>query len=337
LGPGLGQVAQAAIDDAGPRRVVEIPLALLDERRAAARGPQHAAEVAYAEALLTIPRLVAVVGHLDSRGSLLAAPIYGEAGITFIVPTSTSRRLRAVGPWTFQLAPDDMEEGAFLARFVLDRLAARRVTICYLVADEYGIGLRDGVVAALHARGVEPVDQVGILEDSDFPRRVEASLRRGTPQVVVLATRIKEAAAIAQAVHRRLPGARIVAGDGVAIDTAFGRLAGSAAASVFAVAWWNAANPDPVSQAFVARFTRLTGHLPSPSDAKFYDALMVAAQAVREVGARPAAIRSYLRELGTARPPYHGVTGSMSFGPGRAISLVMTRLEDGVPVLAGPR
>ncbi len=337
LGPDLGRVAQAAIDEVGPRRVVEIPLALLEERREAARQPGYAAEVAYAEAMVTIPRLAAMVGHLSSRGSLLAAPIYGEAGIPLIVPTGTSRRLRAVGPWTFLLAPDDSAEGAFIAAFVLDRLAARRVTIFYLVADEYGVGLRDGVVAALHARGVEPVDQVAILEDSDFPRRVEASLRRGTPEVVVIAARTRAAVAIAQAVHQRLPKAHIVAGDGVALDARFARATGPGAGSDYAVAWWNAANRDSASAAFVARFRTLTGHIPSPVDAMFYDGMMVAAQAVREVGVQPAAIRSYLQELGTARPPYHGVTGPISFAPGRVVNLVMTRLESGVAVPAAPR
>jgi ABC-type branched-subunit amino acid transport system substrate-binding protein len=336
LGPDIGRVAQAAIADDEGRPVVDIPLALMDQRRAAARQPGYAAEVAYAEAMLTIPHLAAMVGHLSSRGSLLAAPIYSENRIPFIVPTGTSRRIRAVGPWTFQLAPDDSEEGAFIAHYVLDRLAARRVTIFYLVADEYGIGLRDGVVAALRARGVEPVDQVGILDDSDFPKRFEASLRRGTPEVVVIAARTREAAAIAKAVHGRLPGARMVAGDGVSLQAAFANRAGPAAASVIAVAWWNAANPDTISRAFVARFGRLTGHSPTAVDAMFYDGLMVAAQAVRDVGARPAAIRAYLRGLGSVRPPYHGVTGPISFAPLRPINLVMTRLEAGVAVLAGP-
>jgi len=336
LGPDVGRVAQAAIADAGSGPVVEIPLALMDQRRAAAKRPGYGAEVAYAEAMLTIPRLAVMVGHLSSRGSLLAAPIYGENRIPFIVPTATSRRIRAVGPWTFQLAPDDSEEGAFIAQFVLDRLAAHRVTIFYLLADEYGIGLRDGVVAALHARGVAPVDQIGILEDSDFPKRLEASLRRGMPEVVVIAARTREAAAIARAVHARLPGARIVAADGVSLD-ALARQAGPAAASVMAAAWWNAASPDSISRAFVAGFRHLTGHAPTPVDAMFFDGLMVAAQAVREAGVRPAAIRSYLQGLGTVHAPYHGVTGPISFAPGRSINLVMTRLEAGVAVLAGPR
>ncbi len=317
--------------------MAEIPTALLEEQRAATRQPGYAAEVAFAEALVAIPHLAVVVGHLSSRGSLLAAPIYGEARIPFIVPTSTSRRLGRTGPWTFQLAPDDSEEGAFIAAFALDRLAARRATIFYLVTDEYGIGLRDGVVTALRARGVEPLDEVAVLEDSDFPRRVAASLRRGRPDVVIVAARSGTALAIAQAVHRRMPKTYVVAGDGVALDAQFARAEGPEAASDFAVAWWSASDTGRTSQAFVARFRAVAGRAPSPVDAMFYDGLMVAAQAVRDAGVRPEAIRAYLRSLGTARPPYAGVTGPISFAPGRHTNLVMTRLVGGTAVPVADR
>src|SRR5207245_5907500 len=72
---------------------------------------------------------VGVVGHGSSRRSLVASSVYNEAGIPQITPTSTSRLLHAVGPWTFMLAPDDSAEGAFMAAFAAERLGARRVSI----------------------------------------------------------------------------------------------------------------------------------------------------------------------------------------------------------------
>ena len=295
-----------------------------------------AADVGYAEAATAMPGLVAVVGHPSSRASLLAAPIYGEAGVPFIVPTASSRRLRNIGPWTFQLAPDDEAEGAFLATFALDSLEVRRVTVFYQAADEYGTGLRDGVVRALERRGVEPADQVGILEDSDFPRRVAGSLRRAVPQAVVVAARTPEAVALARAIHERLPAVPLLLADGVA-DSAFVRAAGPRAAPSYVVAWWRSDDPDPASRAFVARFQRVAGHPPRPQEAMYYDALMLAAEAVREVGANRTAIRRYLGELGAARAPYRGITGSIAFTRDRPTNLVMTRLADGAVVMSAGR
>jgi branched-chain amino acid transport system substrate-binding protein len=318
-------VEQAAREQGAPAvAAVVIPAAGAEVRV----GSGEAREVAYAEAAIAIPGLVAVVGHPSSRASLLAAPIYGEAGVPFIVPTATSRRLRDAGPWTFQLAPDDEAEGAFIAAFALDSLAARDITIFYLVADEYGIGLRDGIVNALRSRGVVPADEVGILEDSDFPRRVAASLRRRTPRAVVIAARTAEAAAIARAVRGRLPSVPLLLADGVGYDAA-ALGAGSRGGAVYAVAWWRPEASDSASRAFVARFERAAGRAPRPQEAMYYDGLMLAAEAVRVAGPRRVAIQRFLRELGGARPPYQGITGPISFTPGRRANLVMVRVGTG--------
>ncbi len=324
----LARVVQEAVAEWPTPSVV--PVAIPGAAVFPSRG--DAAEVDYAEAAIATAGVVAVVGHPSSRASLLAAPIYGEAGIPFIVATGTSRRLRDVGPWTFQLAPDDEAEGAFLAGFALDTLAARRLTIVYLTADEYGIGLRDGVVRALAARGVEPSDQVGILEDTDFPRRVAASLRHATPQVVVVATRTPEASQIARALHARLPRVPVLLGDGVT-DSSYLRGAGPLAQPAYHATWWRADDPDSSSRSFVARFERIAGRQPLPQEAMYYDGVMVAAQAVREVGPRRVAIQHWLRELGVSRPPYRGVTGPIAFTRNRAPNLVMSRLSDGAMVM----
>jgi ABC-type branched-subunit amino acid transport system substrate-binding protein len=134
-------------------------------------------EVRRAERLASMPGVVGVVGHGGSRASLAAAPVYNEAGIVQITPISTSRLLKSAGPWTFNLAPDDSVEGGFMGAFVADRLGAGRVTV-YYVNDEYGAGLRDGVVAELERRGVAVVDRVPMDLTSDFPTLVAASLKR---------------------------------------------------------------------------------------------------------------------------------------------------------------
>jgi branched-chain amino acid transport system substrate-binding protein len=299
-------------------------------------GRDDAADVALAEAAVGTPGVVAVVGHPRSRGALLAAPIYGEAGLPFVAPTATSRRLRDAGPWIFPLAPDDEAEGAFIAAFALDSLAARRITVFYLVADEYGIGLREGIARALRARGVAPADEVGVLDDSDFERRVAASLRRHATDAVVLAVRTPEALAIGRAVRRRLPRAPIVLADGVD-NAAYTGAAGEELGPVTAVAWWRPDSPDSASRAFVRRFERATGRLPRQHDAMYYDAFMVAAEAVRVAGGRPDAVRRYLRELGTSRPAWRGVTGPISFAPGRPTNLVMVRLTGAAAAPVGAR
>src|SRR2546426_2370665 len=165
---------------------------------------------------------------------------------------------------------------SFMAAFAAERLGAQRVSI-FFVNDEYGAGLRDGVRAELQQRRVTVLDEVGFGTESDYAALVGASLRRGRPDVILIA--------------------------------------GRAADSIYVVACWLPDAPDSLSRAFVERFRRIAGRVPQSSDAMSHDALLLLAAAVRDVGPSRVAIRDYLRALGPERAPYPGVTGPISFRP----------------------
>jgi ABC-type branched-subunit amino acid transport system substrate-binding protein len=294
-----------------------------------------AVEVDRAHRFLALPRLVAVVGHGGSRGSLAAAPVYNEAHVVQLVPAATSRLLRRAGPWTLTLAPDDSVEGAFIGRFVAERLAARRITVFY-VTDEYGAGLRDGVVAECARRGLAVVDQVPFGGRSDLGVLVDASLRQARPDVIVVAGRQRETGVIAREAQARLPGMRVVAGDGALNLPDLADSAGAAIDSVYVAAFWLPDDTARRSREFVAEFRRLTGVEPSPAQALTHDALMLAATAAGAAGADRGAIRRWLLDLGVGRPPYAGVTGPISFAPGRPARLLMARVRGGRAVRVAP-
>ncbi len=323
---------QAEIDAWQPRRVAEI---LPVGPRKGLTG--YAADVDIAQSLVSRPDLAGVVGHLSSRSSLIVAPVYQDAGIPLIVPVGTSKRLRDVGPLVFSLAPDEEAEGEFITAFSVDGLGARRVTIFYLYGDEYGIGLRDGVVAGLARRQLAPVDQVGIQADSDFPNIVGASIKRTVPDVIVIAGRNIEAHGIASAVHRVLPGVPAVAGDGVILNAAYGKRLAGAAATFFAVAYWHPDLATDASRAFMARWRTGPGPAPTGSTIMFYDALKVLATAIRDMGPDSRAVRQYLSELGVTRPAYPAVSGPASFARNRPTNLLMTRFEGDAVVIASGR
>lgn len=292
-------------------------------------GDRPDIEVLRAHRLAAVPGLVGVIGHGGSRGSLVAAPVYNQIGIVQLTPISTSRLLRSAGPWTFMLAPDDSVEGAFIGMFAAGPLGARRAAIFY-INDEYGAGLRDGVQAELARRGVAVTTVVQFDKSGDFGVLVDAALRRGRPDVVILAARQDEAGAIARIAQARAPGLRFVAGDGALVLPQLAVHAGPAADSIYGVAFWlPAESGDSLNREFIARHRRIAGHDPLPADAMSHDALMLMATAVRDAGPDRAAIRDYLLALGRTRPPYRGVTGDITFLPDRPPRLVMARLRAG--------
>jgi branched-chain amino acid transport system substrate-binding protein len=274
---------------------------------------------AQAAAFAATPGLVGVVGHAGSRDALVATSVYNARRIPHIVPNATSRRLAAAGPWTFTLVPNDSIEGEFLARFAVDSMHARRVSIWY-VGDEYGVGLRDGVAAGLRLRGQQPVDQVVIPNEACTGEQGEgvkaivgAALRRASTDLVVLAIGTVNAGCVVRAAHDRQPGLRMLGADGVAPNLELlGNLTNDEAESLRSVVFWTPGD-DEASRRFVARARRILGREPTSVDALVYDGYMLLATATRQVGTDRLAIRGWLRSLGRGIPPYMGVTGPITF------------------------
>jgi branched-chain amino acid transport system substrate-binding protein len=287
-------------------------------------------EVERARRMVELPRLVGVVGHADSRGALAAAPVYNDAEVVQITPLATSRRLADAGPWTFTLAPDDSVEGAFIGRFVDERLRAREAALLY-VGDEQGEGLRDGVAAELERRAIRINREFLYDGESDLETLVRASLEPRVPDVVIVAGPQASTAEIARHMMRYAPGIPVVAGDGALRFPGVAEQAGPAAERLYVVSLWLPDTADARYRAFESRYRQLTGETPNPTDVLIYDALMMLVAAAVEGGGEPAAARRWLVSLGRSRPPYQGVTGPITLDAG-GHPLTMVRLVDGVPV-----
>jgi ABC-type branched-subunit amino acid transport system substrate-binding protein len=192
-----------------------------------------------------------------------------------------------------------------------ERLGARRVAVFY-VGDEYGEGLRDGVAAELERRGIEIQREFLYDAESDLETLVRAALRPRVPDAVIVAGPATSTAEIARHMMSHAPGIPIVAGDWALRLPVLAERAGPAAANIYAVSFWLPDTADVRYREFAAEYRRLTGELPNPSDVMIYDALMLLVTAAREAGARPAAMRRWLTELGASRPPYDGLTGPIT-------------------------
>lgn len=301
----------------------------------AALGGAH---IVRATSVLRLP-VVAVVGHDGSGPSLAAAPVYNAARVVQLVPTGTSRLLAQAGEWTLALAPNDSVEGRFIAGFVGDRLGARSVTIFY-INTEYGIGLRDGVERGLAGSGVRVLGAVRYDTRADLAVLVEAALRRGTPDAVVIAGNVPDASSIAGLLRDRGVRAPIVAGDGAHALPDLVTLRPDAVAGMYVVTFWLPGAADSATRRFEAVVRQRLGREPAARDAMVYDAVRLLAVAVEAVGDRPRRIREYLLSLGAGRPRYRGLTGEIGFGAGAgAPRFVMGRVRGTVvvPVEASER
>src|SRR5262245_54542883 len=286
--------------------------------------------VTLATQLTHLPGLVAVVGHADSRGTLVAAPVYTEAQIPLVAPTATSRRLRTASPWVFLMAPDDSVEAEFIANFAVRSLHTRRVAVFY-DNDEYGIGLRDRLRIAFAARGLKPLAEEPIAGPCDAAELGEASIVRATPagrlpDVTVIAGRTRDAACLGRRMSERVPGLRIIGADGVEYDSTFDARFQHAKAPFYTVAAWHTGLGDSASASFTRGFQRIVRTPPHARESLVFDAIVLLATATKAVGTRPDAVRRYLADLGGGRPAYQGITGPVAFGANARHQLYMVRI-----------
>lgn len=314
--PEAVRVAQAVIAETAQEGE---PVILLQHDQRATPSPDLTFR--RAEWVLALPDLVAVVGHEASGSSLTAAALYHDAGVPLIVPTATTPLLKGK-PGVFPLAPNDSLQGAFLAQFAAHQLDASRASV-FFVTDEYGYGLRRGVVEEFVRLGVEVIDEVPINTSSNVDAMAAASLARGKPDVIVAAARYPEVWDLARAVQARARDVRILAGDGADQMPDALQRAGAAADSVYLSVFWHPEAADSSGLVFIHRFRLLTGRQPSAVDALVYDAIMVTVAAIRAVGPDRRRVTRYLERLGVGRPGYEGVTGEIDFRPMRSRPILM--------------
>ncbi len=84
-----------------------------------------------ARAIAADGRAVAVIGHRYSDCSLAGGEVYGKAGIPAITPMSTNVRITKDNPWYFRALFDDSFQGQFLAKYAVDILGKKTVSIIY--------------------------------------------------------------------------------------------------------------------------------------------------------------------------------------------------------------
>lgn len=284
--------------------------------------------LALASDFVADPALSVIVGPSNSRHALVTAPTYNAAGLAQIVPSATSRRLRGAGPATFTLAPDDSVEGAFMARFARRELGARRALVFY-INDEYGEGLREGIESGVVAEGGTVLGSYPVGGEVDIAAFVDAAFRRDRPEVVLVAARSEETGLLLRAARTIDPRIPVVVGDGAYLPAQLLRSAGGDLSGLFVVAFWVYDSTDPSHRAFADRVRRVFHADPMPEDALTEDALVLATEARLAMGNDRAGVRRWLAALGRERPPFQGLTGKISFGPGREFPLAMVRFREG--------
>ena len=266
--------------------------------------------------------IVGVIGHVTSGAMMAAAPVYTQ-GLAAIATTASSPDLSGISEWTFRVISSDSANGIDMARFATAR-GFNRVAILF-ENNSYGRGLaesfRRGYSGEIVALDPIPSDDRTSIEP------YVSYLRTRSPDLVFVAGTDASGRAFLREARRQSLRASYMGGDGwtpLAADTVI-------AEGVFVGAPFSAHDPRAEAQAFVRAYRERYNEEPDGNAALAYDATMLLASAIQQVGMSRTAIRDWLAQLAD-REPHAGVTGSIAFRPSGDVigrGIVMTRVKRG--------
>ena len=272
-----------------------------------ATDAEQAIEQAYA--FVNDPRVLAVVGHANSASSLAASQIYNDAGLVQIAPTTTAPVYGEAGPFSFRLVPSDSFQAGYLARVRDHHYPDSRVALVH-VNDDYGRGLLRMLRPQLDSIVFEGMYADG--GDSVMVTRVLDGVVASRPDLLVWLGRPRTLGLLLPRLREVLPDVAVVCADACDTATVYDNVDGRFT-GLFFVRFFDPGATDSATASFRSRYQKQTGEVASGEALLTYDAVRLVRAALLEGARTREDVRQYLVSLGSARPAFEGITGSIEF------------------------
>lgn len=281
----------------------------------AARADQSAA---LAHKLITQDKVLAIIGPNASLGAVPAAEIAESSQTVLITPWSTNSKTtldaRSGAPkkYVFRACFTDPFEGRVLARFVVDRLAAKRAAVLYDVASEAPKSQAELFRQVFEQLGGTVVAfETYTTGDRDFSAQL-TKIKSADPQILFLPAYYNDVGLVAQQARRQGISVPLVGSDAWSSPELIALSEGAVEGAYFAN-HYAADIATPAAQRFISTYRQTYGKPPDDVAALTYDAFGLLAAALRGAGKVD---REALREAMAGLPNYNGVTGDIRFTPG---------------------
>jgi branched-chain amino acid transport system substrate-binding protein len=297
LGAELAVKEVNAAGGVGGRR---LELSVQDDQASSERAPAVAKELA------GDPRVVAVVGHVNSGTTRAAGGVYAEHGLPALATTATSPLISQLGDWVFRIASSDSANAVFLAKRA--REITPRTAILY-ANDDYGRGLAASFRTAYLADGGTVVEEDPFVDETqDFTPYLQRLQRKDVGLVFIAGLDASSARIISQARSLGL-ASRFIGGDGLEPLVGMGpTYEGTMVGTLY--------HPQASDEArkFAETYRKAYGRDPDGFAATAYDAVKLLARAAEKGGAGRAAIQKYLSVVGRdGKDTFEGATGPIRF------------------------
>lgn len=313
LGKDNENAARLAIEEINAKGLIiggkPIQLELVAEDDAS--DPKRAVTIARK---LVDAKVVGVIGHLNSGNTLLASPIYSDAGIPQISPSSTNPTYTRQGYKTaFRVVADDVQLGVTLGRYAVKYLKAKSIAI---VDDRsaYGQGVAQEFEKSVKVVGGNLVGHEYTNDKTtDFTQLIK-TLKAKKPDLVFIGGMDAVGGPLIKQLKAQGVGSKFMGGDGICTTELF-KLSGETIVDgeVFCA---EAGGVDGALKKgmdeFAAKYKKRFNQEIKLYAPYAYDAVNVMVDAMQR--AKSTEPNKYLPELAKTAG-YGGVSGMISFDP----------------------
>lgn len=268
-------------------------------------------------------RVLAVIGHNASESSIAAAPIYQQAGLVMVSPTSVARNLSGIGSYIFRTTPSSKAMANTLADYMIKSARKTKIAICFASKTEASQSFQEEFTTAVFENGGRVIQTSCNFSAANFDAtQVPAQVISAGAEALVLApslSGVHYAIDVVQAAQGRLPlfGSQTM----YAIETLQQGQA-DAKNMVLAVPW----HPQTTSN-FALNSQKLWGGTGNWRTAMAYDATLVATAGLR-LGQSRVQVQQALSNSGFV---VQGATGEIQFLPSgdRLLKATLVKVQPG--------
>lgn len=252
--------------------------------------------VSIAQKLTTRDNVVAVVSGSYSGTTRPVAAIYQNAKVPMISAYAIHPDIPRAGDYIFQQSFPGPVQGRVGGYMAVDDLGAQKIAILY-VDNDFGSTLNDNFQAYVEEKGAEVVyvDSFGIGEREFNP--VLTKINGLNPDLIYVVAYAGEGAAIMRQAADVGIEAKILGTEGMDSTTQFLQVAGEAAEGLIITTNLNRDSDEEQVIEYINRYTEKYGFAPDMVGASTYDAFMLLAHVIGEVGTNPEEIKDAMYEV----------------------------------------
>lgn len=268
--------------------------------------PAKASEAA--RKLIDIDKVQVIIGGVSSSETLAIAPYAEKSKVVMISPSSTNLKITDAGKYIFRVVPSDLLQGEAIAKLAMAKNYTKAVVL--VENNDYGIGIED--VFKKHFTGT--ITSIRYEKGRGDYRTELESIKKANPDVIVYVGYPADASVILKQTGELGLKTKWIAAEGIADPVMFGNADVARQMEGMLLTTPGRSEQEEKEDAALLYFVNLHKQTFGKdygiySDTE-YDAVMLAAYAIAEVGNNGTAIKDALP--GVAKT-YKAVTGDKTF------------------------